>query len=308
MDKIAFVFAGQGAQKPGMGLSLYEQSPAARQVFDRAEQQSKGLLDLCFQGPMDKLTQTRYAQPALFACGLAAAAAAGEQGLRAQACAGFSLGEWAACADAGMMDFETALSLVLKRGEAMQACALKHPGAMAAVLRIPGEAVQALCKDHPGVYAVNFNCPGQTVIASTEEAFPAFEQAVKANGGRCMRLAVSGAFHSPYMQEAADQMAAAMADVNIVAAKIPVYGNTLAIPYEADLAKELLVKQITHPVLWEKTLLRMAEDGIQGFIEMGPGTVLSGLIAKTLPSLPCAHVEDAASLADAVQKFGGQRP
>lgn len=305
MVQLAFVFPGQGAQKPGMGKALYEGSAAAKALMDRAEALLPGILEACFEGPMERLTRTDIAQPALFMVECACAAAAGERGLTARAVAGFSLGEWSACHQAGMMGFEQAFSLVVRRGQMMQACAQEHPGGMAAVLRLDADAVKQALEGHPGVWAVNFNAPDQTVVAGVLSDLDRFEAALKAAGGRSLRLNVGGAFHSPLMREAGDGLLQALAAQDVRTPRIPVYGNAEAQPYEAGRAKELLALQVTRPVRWTDTLRNMAKDGIDAFLELGPGKVLSGLIAKTLPGAAVYQAEDMEGLLHAAEALGG---
>lgn len=299
MGKVAFVFPGQGAQAPGMGRAIYQASPAARRVLNRAEELFPGLKSLCFDGPMDRLTQTDNAQPALLAVEAALFAALRESGLTPNACAGFSLGEWTACHAAGMMGFEQAFSLVRRRGQWMQQLADAHPGGMTAVLRLSGEEVVALAKEHPGVTPVNFNAPQQTVVAAPIDKLAAFEDAVKQAGGRGMRLNVAGTFHSPVMAPASVQLKQALQDVQLFEPAIPVYSNVDGLPYTVGSAKETLSKQLASPVQWVDTIRHMTADGFDTFIEVGPGKVLSGLIAKIAPEAMCLQVDDMESLAHA---------
>lgn len=305
MGAIAFLFAGQGAQAPGMGRSLYETSPAARRLLDALEALRPGLLDLCFAGSGKDLLPTQNAQPALFGVDLAAAAAAREAGLHPACSAGFSLGEWAAVCDAGMLPFEHAFALVTLRAQWMQACADKHPGGMLAVLRLTAAQVEDLCAQHCNVWPVNYNAPGQTVVAGLQEALPAFAEAVATAGGRVLPLHVSGPFHSPAMEDAAQSLLAQLAQTPFAQPAIPVYGNLEAAPYTSQRAAQLLSSQAAHPVRWETTIRRLAQDGVTAFLELGPGTVLSGLVRKILPQATVAHVEDAASLQEAMALLGG---
>ena len=190
MGKIAFVFSGQGAQYSGMGKSLYEASPAAKAVFDTAEQLRPGTIAQCFESPVEELSITKNTQPCLFCVDLAAAAALREAGVTADAVAGFSLGEVAAVTFAGVFTAAEGFSLVVKRGEAMQAAAEAVDSAMAAVLKLENEKVEELCRMHQGVFPVNYNCPGQLVVAGLKSSLGAFIEDVAANGGKAVPLKV----------------------------------------------------------------------------------------------------------------------
>lgn len=302
MGKVAFVFAGQGAQYPGMGKELYEMSAAARSLMDAAERIRPGTLQMCFSGDKAELSQTIHTQPCLYMVDCACAWALREAGVGPDAVAGFSLGEVAAAAFAGMMSFEEGFRLVVRRAELMQACAQKHPGGMAAVLKLTGEQVEEICSRFPEAWPVNYNCPGQTVVACRAEDMDDFAAAVKAASGRAMKLSVSGAFHSPYMREAAEGLREYLKEHPLNAPALPVYANRTARPYEGD-AGELLSSQIASPVRWQQTVENMRADGVNVFVEVGAGTTLCGLIGKTDSSLVTANVTDSASLDAAIEKI-----
>lgn len=304
MDQVAFVFAGQGAQYPGMGRELYEASPAAQGVMDRAEAARPGTKAQCFGASPQELALTVNTQPCLFTVDLMCAAALGEQGVAPALCAGFSLGEVAAAAFTGMLDFPAAFAFVQERSGAMHACAQAAPGFMAAVLRLAPERVKALCGGLEAVYPVNFNGPGQVVVSGALAQKDAFLQAVAEQGGRAVPLAVSGAFHSPFMAEAAQHLLQWLGEAGVKPPALPLYANSTARPYEGDCAA-LLARQVDHPVLWEDTVRHMARAGAQTFVELGPGTVLSGLIRKILPQAKVLHVQDQASLAQTVKVLKG---
>lgn len=304
MGKIAFLFAGQGAQYPGMGKSLYDISPAAKQIFDQADQLRPGTISQCFEGPEAVLLQTANTQPCLFTMDLACAKAAQVMGIQPDMCAGFSLGEVAAAAFCGLYSFDTAFAFVKRRGELMQACAEAVPGCMTAVLRLTTEQVLALCNRFLKVYPVNFNCPGQIVVSGPMAEMEAFEQAVIAEKGRAVRLKVSGGFHSPMMAPAARELAAWLENVSMSSPAIPLYANKTALPYGEN-APFLLSSQVESPVLWEDTILNMLRDGATTFVEVGPGAVLTGLVRKIAPNVAVCHVEDEKSLESAVSMFEG---
>lgn len=299
MGKIAWVFAGQGAQKVGMGRALYEESMAARIAMDAAERLRPGTLALCFDGPEEALKETINTQPCLMMVDYACAVALEEAGARADMVAGFSLGEVAAAAYAGMMTFDEAFGLTMKRAELMQACAQAHPGAMGAVLRLTAQQVLDLCAEIGDCYPVNFNCPGQTVVACAEDKFAALTERAAKDRGRVMRLNVSGAFHSPWMQDASVGLRAYLDHVSLKAPNLPLYANATAQPYAGDM-KALLAGQISSPVKWEETVRNMAGMGVTTFVEVGAGQTLSGLIKKTLDAR-VFHVEDIDSLHETLE-------
>ena len=302
MAAIAFVFAGQGAQYPGMGREIYDFSPAARRVFDRAEEIRPGTLDMCFHGTAEQLAQTINTQPCLFAMDYACAAAAVEAGARPDRCAGFSLGEVAAAGFAGVMDFDAAFRFVIRRAEEMQACAGKVQGAMGAVLRLSAAQVEEICREFPeAAYPVNYNCPGQTVVACREDVFDAISARVSAEKGRMMRLKVGGAFHTPWMGDAARALREYLKGAELKAPEIPLYANVNAKPYGEN-AAELLSSQVCSPVRWQETIENMRDAAL--FVELGAGKTLSGLIRKTLPDARVLNVEkpeDIARLKEALQ-------
>ena len=297
MGSVAFVFAGQGAQYPGMGRELYEHSAAARAAFDRAEAIRPGTLEMCFNGSAEQLMQTVNTQPCLFAMDYACAEAAVEAGAQPSCCAGFSLGEVAAAGFAGVMDFEQAFRFVVRRAEAMQACAERVSGAMGAVLRLTPEAVEEICREFPEqAYPVNYNCPGQTVVACSAEIYGQLEARVSAARGRMLRLKVGGAFHTPWMGEATRALAEYLAGQALHAPRIPLYANVNAQPYGAN-AAELLSKQASNPVRWQASVENMAAAGVDTFVELGAGKTLSGLIRKTIPGARVLNVEKPEDLA-----------
>lgn len=305
MGKIALVFAGQGAQYPGMGKSLYEVSAAARAVFDLAERRRPGTLAQCFAGTKEELTVTRNTQPCLYCVDLAAACALREAGVAPAALAGFSLGEIAALTFSGAVSPEDGFSIVCARGEAMQAAAEQTDAAMVAVVKLDNATVEGLCARFRRVYPVNYNCPGQLVVAGAREELEAFKAAVKEAGGKALPLAVGGGFHSPFMEGAAEAFAGVLARFAIKDPALPLYANATARPYEGDY-RALLVRQMKSPVRWQGTVEAMLAAGIDTFIEVGPGKTLCGLIKKTAPQAAVLQVEDADSLAAVVTACKGE--
>ena len=282
MGGVSFLFSGQGDQFPGMGQNLYETYPAAREAFDLCESLRPGTLEQCFRGAAEELKETRNTQPCLFAMELAAAAVLEEKGIVPEAAAGFSLGEVTAAAFTGIVDRETGFRLVCKRGALMQAAAEQFDTSMAAVVKLTPETVQALCSRYSQVYPVNFNCPGQITVSGLAEQMTAFAADVKAAGGRAIPLKVGGAFHSPFMAQAAQAFADELAKAAMSKGRMPLYSNVTALPYD-DNPRDLLSRQIASPVLWERIIRNMADAGMDTFIEIGPGKTLTNMVKKILP-------------------------
>jgi len=288
MGKTALLFAGQGAQFVGMGRDLAEAFPAAREVFETADRVlGLPVSKLCFDGPASELNSTENAQPAVLAVGLACLRALEERAAlpEAVATAGLSLGEYGAHVAAGSFGAEEALVLVRRRGELMQAASEANPGRMACVLGLAREDVEAACRDaaDAGVVAVaNLNSPGQVVISGGHDAVArAGEFAKTAGAKRVIPLKVSGAFHTPLMQAAADGLAEALAKVDIRRCSIPVVANATAGEVrEPDEIRRTLLDQLTGPVLFEDSIRKLAADGVTRFVELGPGKVLAGLVKR----------------------------
>lgn len=298
MGKIAFVFAGQGAQFPGMGQELAQCSPAAAQIFAQVDALRPGTSAQCFEGSEEELKETKNTQPCMFAVELACAAALEEGGLKADMAAGFSLGEIAALTYTGAVDLATGFHLVCRRGELMQAAAEEQPTAMAAVLKLPNEKVEELCGQFEQVYPVNYNCPGQVSVACAKEQLALFSAAVKAAGGRALPLKVRGGFHSPFMASAAQGFAQVLADSAVGQPQLPLYSNRTGEVYAGD-PKELLSQQISSPVRWETIVRNMIAAGADTFVELGPGKTLCGLIGKidsTVKTYALSGQEDLAAI------------
>ncbi len=294
MGKIAFVFSGQGAQYPGMGHDLYENSPAAQKIFTLVEEMRPGTMEQCFNGTKEILSITENTQPCLYAVDLAAAVALAEKGVTPEGAAGFSLGEVAAAAFCGLFGYEDGFAFVCQRAGLMQLCGEENPGAMAAVLLLKNEIVEDLCKEVGEVYPVNYNGPGQLVVAGKVAAVETLIKKVSEVRGKALRLPVSGAFHSPLMEKAAASLALAIENYPIGQLRIPLYANATAEPYGDD--PGLLALQVKTPVQWEKTVRNMTAAGYTTFIEVGPGKTLRNLIKKIAPQVQALHVEDTESL------------
>lgn len=305
MGKIAFVFAGQGAQYSGMGQSLCEASPAAKAVFDAADKLRPGTSEQCFAGTAEELSITKNTQPCLYCVDLAAAKALEEAGVTPDYVAGFSLGEIAALSFAGVFSEEQGFDFVCKRAEAMQKAGEENPGAMAAVLKLKNEQVEELCAGFEKVWPVNYNCPGQLVCAGEKSQIEAFCGKVAEAGGKAVPLAVSGGFHSPFMESASQTLREVLEPMELSEARVPVYANYTAQPYDGS-AKELLTQQVKKPVRWQETVERLVELGVDTFIECGPGKTLCGLIRKTAKGVKTLNVQDGETLQAALEAVKAQ--
>ncbi len=291
MGKIAFVFSGQGDQYPGMGKALAGQYPAAAAVFEMCDGIRPGTSAQCFEGTEEQLKETKNTQPCLFALELAAASVLAEKGVRPEAVAGFSLGEIAAAAVAGIFDRESGFRLVCRRGELMQREAEKYDTFMAAVVKLAPEQVQELCAGFEGIYPVNFNCPGQTTVSGLAAQRADFFAAVKEAGGKAIPLKVRGAFHSPLMEPAAADFGEELRKTALRPGAIPLYSNVTGEPYNGD-AAALLSRQICSPVRWEKIIRNMIAAGIDTFVEIGPGRTLVNMIGKIDPGVTAIPVSE----------------
>ena len=285
MSKVAFVFPGQGSQYVGMGKNLYEQSDVARSFFQKADEiLGFPLSSVCFSGPEEKLRQTQITQPAIFLHSFVLGNLL--KNARADMTAGHSLGEYTALVFAGALRFEDGLQLVRLRGKLMQQAGTEHPGTMAAVIGLERQTVEQVCREasEAGVVKIaNLNAPGQVVISGSVPGVRRAMELAKGHRAKLVKeLVVSGAFHSPLMQNAQMGLKAALQECDIRDARIPVYSNVTAKPVrKADEIKSLLIEQLTAPVQWDESVRKMVKDGSKRFIEVGPGKVLQSLIRRT---------------------------
>ena len=283
----AFVFPGQGAQFVGMGKDLYENNAQAKELFEKANEiLGYRITDIMFDGTAEELKQTKVTQPAVFLHSVVAQRLMTIE--KPDMVAGHSLGEFSALVACGALRFEDALLLVSARAQAMQAACEANPGTMAAVLGLPDEQVDEICKKQSGVVvAANFNCPGQIVISGEVEAVEAACVVLKEAGARrALRLPVGGAFHSPLMAPAAEDLKAAILKTDFHKPFCPIYQNVTAkAETEPEIIRENLLKQLTAPVRWTQSVQNMIADGATEFYEFGPGDVLKGLIRKINPEV-----------------------
>ncbi|MBD3422323.1 MAG: ACP S-malonyltransferase [Chitinivibrionales bacterium] len=299
-----FMFPGQGSQKVGMGADLYEKYDAAKRRFDQAnEALNKNLSSLCFEGPDEELKATQNTQPALFTVEAALVDVLREAGLNPAMTMGHSLGEYSALYGAGVFDFETGLRLVARRGELMSQAGSRNPGSMAAIIGLDRDSIaSALARVDNGVVVLaNENSPIQTVISGESQAVRRACEACKESGAkRAVPLPVSGAFHSPLMQEAADDFKEAVNSAEFAVPFCPVIANVTAqLEIDPLVLKGLLIKQLLAPVRWVDSVLRLQENQCGTCLEVGPGNVLQGLVKKTNPELKvvsCATSENVYSL------------
>ena len=283
----AYIFPGQGSQFPGMGKALYERSAEARELMDKANDiLGFPITDIMFGDSAEDLKATRVTQPAIFIHSVVLALCSGLE--TPAMVAGHSLGEFSALAAADAMSFEDALRLVAVRASAMQKCCEQVPGSMAAIIKLPTETIEEICASCSGlVIPANYNSEGQVVISGEAEAVAeACKKMMEAGAKRALPLPVSGAFHSPLMEPARLELAEAIDKTPFQAPACPVYQNVTALPSsDPEVIKANLLKQLTSPVRWTQTVQNMVADGADYFLEIGPGTVLQGLVGRIAPEV-----------------------
>jgi [acyl-carrier-protein] S-malonyltransferase len=302
---IAFVFPGQGAQKVGMGKALADAFPVCRETFEEADAAlGEALSALCFAGPEDRLQLTENTQPAILAVSVAACRLAESRGVRPAFAAGHSLGEYSAHVAAGTLSFADALRTVRRRGQYMQQAVPVGEGAMSAILGLDADAVASACRDAAAetggrvVSPANINAPGQVVIAGHHDAVARAGALAKEKGAkRVIPLAVSAPFHCALMKPAEERLAPELRALTTNYPSIPVVANVDAAPKrDARSAIEALIQQVSSPVRWDDVVRRLIAEGVTRFVELGPGTVLAGLIRKIDRSVTVVSVEDAAGV------------
>lgn len=299
MAKIAFLFPGQGAQAVGMGKQLCQDLPAARKLFDEAaEVLGYDLAEVCANGPVEKLNSTAVSQPAIFVASLAAL-----ESLRAsepvvvESCtgaAGLSLGEYTALVFAGALNFRDGLRVVQRRGEAMQAAADATPSGMVSLLGPEQAKIEEICnaaRELGTIQIANLLCPGNIVVSGAKPAIQKVIELAEAQSGRCIPLAVAGAFHTELMKPADQALAAALEGVTIQVPRLPVWSNVDAQPHtKPEEIRPLLIRQVLQPVLWEQSVRNLLAAGFDKFYEIGPGRVLAGLLKRVQRKTDCQNI------------------
>ncbi len=308
-DAFAFLFPGQGSQKVGMGLELSQEYAAARATFDEADSiLNRKLSQLCFEGPAEALKQTENTQLAILTCSVAALRVLNEHGIVPKAVAGHSLGEYSALVAADVLTFADAVKLIEYRAQVMAEASQQQDCTMAAILGLEEAILQDLCEaasaaegqdaSNGVVQIANYNCPGQLIISGDTVAVEqVMDSAKEAGARRCLRLEVSGAFHSALMAPAKEQLQTVINNFQFNNPSIQVVANVTGnFVQTGGEVRRLLIAQVTSAVQWEKSTRTIGAAGISHFVEVGPGTVLSGMVRRTLPEAICLNVEDTKSL------------
>jgi len=294
---VGWLFPGQASQKVGMGLDLKERSEKAKEYFDQSEEiMNCNIQSIIFDGPDEKLKRTEYTQPAIYIVSTITGYLLMDKGQRPDAIAGHSLGEYSALAIGGAFDFATGLKLVKIRSESMANAGRMKRGTMAAIVGLDDQSIEKICSSYDGkgtLVAANFNSPGQVVISGSPDAIKWAMNSSKDTGARmAVELKVSGAFHSPLMSPARENLAEMINSLEISDSSYPVYTNVDAKPVTDSIAiKNSLIRQLENPVLWTKSILAMRDNGINSFLEVGPGKVLQGLNKRIDKSLKCDGIE-----------------
>ncbi|MED2973359.1 ACP S-malonyltransferase [Fictibacillus sp. B-59209] len=312
MGKIAFLFPGQGSQSVGMAQELAQNFVEARTIFDTADEKlGISLSSIIFEGPEEDLKRTENTQPALLTASIAVLEVFKKYGIKADYAAGHSLGEYSALVAAGSLSFEDAVNAVRQRGLFMEEAVPTGVGAMSAILGMKQEELEAITEkvteNGHAVQVANLNCPGQIVISGTAQGVADASSLAKENGAKVIPLQVSGPFHSSLMEPAAEKMQDVLDSITIQDAEIPVLANVSAKPVtDAGEIKEKLVKQIYSPVRWEETINELMALGVDTFIEIGPGKVLSGLVKKVNRRANVIAISDEATINAAAEKLKGE--
>lgn len=296
----AFIFSGQGAQSAGMGKELYDNFAVCKDVFDRADEAlGFKISEICF-GEDKRLNETEYTQPAILTMSVAVLRLMEEKGLKSDYCAGLSLGEYSALVAAGVLDFEEAVKLVKKRGRFMTEAVPVGVGAMSAVINLDADKIQEVLNsvDPERVFIANYNCPGQIAIAGYADAVEKAEPLLSDAGAkRVVRLNVSGPFHTPLLKPASDRLAEELKSITVSDFKVPVVSNLTAECYAGkDDVVPTLIKQVMSPVKWEQTVKMLIENGVDTFVEMGPGKTLTSFVKKVSRTVKAVNVEDIKTL------------
>lgn len=311
MSKIAFVFAGQGAQYVGMGKELAMNISSSRTIFEEADKAlGFEISKLCFEGTKEELDKTENTQPAILTTSIAVLKALEEKGIKPDITAGLSLGEYSALVCSGVLNFTDAVKLVKKRGRFMQEAVPAGVGTMAAVLGLGAEEVKAIClgsKSFGIVEPANFNCPGQIVIGGEIEAVKAASEKAKEKGAKVIPLSVSAPFHTSLLKPASEKLQEELKAIKLGEIRVPIITNvTSDYVSNKNEIKDLLRRQVMSSVLWEDTIRRMLEAGVDTFVELGPGKVLSGFIKKIDRKVTIINIEDLSSLEKALEILNGQ--